>query len=40
MFYNTKCECGHQNPTGTTLCESCGNPLIDDGGQRYTRNAL
>ncbi|MDD9267595.1 cytochrome c biogenesis protein ResB [Paenibacillus sp. GCM10023248] len=33
MFYNTKCDCGHQNPTGTTLCESCGNPLIDSEGR-------
>ncbi|NOU63059.1 cytochrome c biogenesis protein ResB [Paenibacillus sp. LMG 31461] len=33
MFYNTKCDCGHQNPTGTTLCESCGNPLIDIDGR-------
>lgn len=30
MFQNTKCECGHQNPTGTVLCESCGKPLVDD----------
>ncbi|ASS65088.1 MULTISPECIES: cytochrome c biogenesis protein ResB [unclassified Paenibacillus] len=27
MFQNTKCECGHQNPTGTVLCEACGKPL-------------
>ncbi|MBW7458109.1 cytochrome c biogenesis protein ResB, partial [Paenibacillus sepulcri] len=26
-FENTKCECGHQNPVGTVLCESCGKPL-------------
>lgn len=26
-FENTKCACGHQNPTGTVLCESCGYPL-------------
>lgn len=26
-FENTKCECGHQNPTGTVLCENCGYPL-------------
>lgn len=32
MIKNTKCECGHQNPVGTELCESCGNPLADDGG--------
>lgn len=24
-----KCECGHVNPAGTALCESCGNPLDD-----------
>ncbi|MFY0543006.1 cytochrome c biogenesis protein ResB [Brevibacillus sp. H7] len=22
-----KCECGHSNPVGTVLCESCGKPL-------------
>lgn len=27
MIENTKCECGHQNPVGTVLCESCGLPL-------------
>jgi cytochrome c biogenesis protein len=27
LFENTKCECGHQNPPDTTLCESCGKPL-------------
>ncbi|ANE48003.1 cytochrome C biogenesis protein ResB [Paenibacillus swuensis] len=32
MFQNTKCECGHQNPTGTVLCESCGKPLLEDAG--------
>ncbi|WP_159882936.1 cytochrome c biogenesis protein ResB [Paenibacillus puerhi] len=32
MIHNTKCECGHQNPVGTLLCESCGKPLVDDGG--------
>ena len=26
-FQNTKCECGHQNPVGTVLCEACGKPL-------------
>jgi len=26
-FKNTKCECGHQNPVGTVLCENCGKPL-------------
>lgn len=24
------CECGHENPFGTILCESCGKPLDDD----------
>ncbi|MCD8511499.1 MAG: cytochrome c biogenesis protein ResB [Bacillus sp. (in: Bacteria)] len=28
-----KCECGHVNPFGTYLCESCGKPLIEDDGQ-------
>ncbi|WP_289136145.1 cytochrome c biogenesis protein ResB [uncultured Brevibacillus sp.] len=23
-----KCECGHTNPVGTLLCESCGKPLV------------
>jgi cytochrome c biogenesis protein len=27
---NTKCECGHQNPVGTVLCEACGKPLGDE----------
>jgi cytochrome c biogenesis protein len=25
------CECGHKNPFGTYLCESCGKPLKEDG---------
>lgn len=25
-----KCECGHVNPAGTLLCESCGNPVDED----------
>lgn len=29
-FKNTKCECGHQNPVGTVLCESCGKPLDEE----------
>ncbi|PWW05589.1 cytochrome c biogenesis protein [Paenibacillus cellulosilyticus] len=29
MFQNTKCECGHQNPPDTLLCESCGKPLVE-----------
>ncbi|WP_379129086.1 cytochrome c biogenesis protein ResB [Paenibacillus sp. sgz500958] len=28
---NTKCDCGHQNPVGTVLCEACGKPLGDEG---------
>ena len=24
---DVKCECGHANPVGTTLCEACGNPI-------------
>lgn len=27
LITNTKCECGHQNPVGTVLCEACGRPL-------------
>lgn len=28
------CECGHQNPHGTIICESCGKPLEDkDSGK-------
>lgn len=29
-FENTKCECGHQNPIGTVLCENCGKPLEEE----------
>jgi cytochrome c biogenesis protein len=25
-----KCECGHANPLGTILCESCGKPLDEE----------
>ncbi|MBS4173321.1 cytochrome c biogenesis protein ResB [Bacillus sp. FJAT-49736] len=25
-----KCECGHVNPVGTILCESCGNALTEE----------
>lgn len=32
MIHNTKCECGHQNHVGTVLCESCGKPLSEEGG--------
>ncbi|HEX7057592.1 MAG TPA: cytochrome c biogenesis protein ResB [Bacilli bacterium] len=34
VFENTKCECGHQNPAGTVLCESCGKPLQEHAGQK------
>lgn len=30
FIQNTKCECGHQNPVGTVLCESCGKPLYEE----------
>ncbi|MFC5531704.1 cytochrome c biogenesis protein ResB [Cohnella yongneupensis] len=30
LIENTKCECGHQNPIGTVLCESCGKPQMED----------
>lgn len=30
MFSNTKCQCGHQNHTGTVLCEYCGKPLGEE----------
>lgn len=25
-----KCQCGHENPFGTVLCEKCGRPLTDE----------
>ncbi|MGD6840820.1 hypothetical protein ACQCVL_31160, partial [Bacillus thuringiensis] len=25
-----KCICGHVNPNGTVLCESCGRALTDE----------
>jgi len=30
MLDNVKCECGHSNPVGTMLCESCGAPLASE----------
>ncbi|WHX47409.1 cytochrome c biogenesis protein ResB [Paenibacillus woosongensis] len=30
MIKNTKCECGHQNPVGTVLCEACGKPQYEE----------
>lgn len=32
IFENSKCECGHQNPVGTLLCEYCGKPLAEASG--------
>lgn len=26
-----KCECGHVNPYGTVICESCGKPFFEEG---------
>ena len=31
MLRNTKCECGHQNPVGTLICEACGKPTEEGG---------
>lgn len=28
------CECGHENPIGTIVCESCGKPLDDKEKQK------
>lgn len=25
-----KCDCGHVNPLGTVLCESCGKPIEEN----------
>lgn len=33
MIDNTKCECGHQNPIDTILCESCGKPLKEEDNE-------
>ncbi|GAB7386220.1 cytochrome c biogenesis protein ResB [Bacillaceae bacterium] len=29
-MHDVKCECGHTNPVGTVLCESCGKPLQEE----------
>jgi cytochrome c biogenesis protein len=29
-----KCECGHVNPHGTVLCESCGKPIVEDSTKK------
>lgn len=31
---NVKCECGHVNPVGTILCESCGVPLSEESANQ------
>lgn len=31
---DVKCECGHINPNGTVLCESCGKPIEDLSNQK------
>ncbi|UFJ42833.1 cytochrome c biogenesis protein ResB [Brevibacillus humidisoli] len=33
MTDQRKCECGHTNPIGTLLCESCGKPVEGDNEQ-------
>lgn len=35
MFFlnEVKCECGHVNPYGTVICESCGKPLVEVEGE-------
>ncbi|MCF6137622.1 cytochrome c biogenesis protein ResB [Pseudalkalibacillus berkeleyi] len=33
-----KCECGHLNPYGTVLCESCGNPIQEDSSKKQLVN--
>ncbi|MUK87234.1 cytochrome C biogenesis protein [Ornithinibacillus sp. L9] len=33
---NIKCDCGHVNPEGTVLCESCGKPI--EGNQHIDGN--
>lgn len=34
MIENSKCECGHNNPIGTILCEYCGKPLLEEGSDQ------
>ncbi|MBA4495647.1 cytochrome c biogenesis protein ResB [Paenactinomyces guangxiensis] len=36
MIENTKCECGHNNPVGTILCEYCGKPLDESIKDKQT----
>lgn len=32
------CECGHKNPLGTEICESCGKPLTENGSKEALLN--
>ncbi|MEB1807444.1 MAG: cytochrome c biogenesis protein ResB [Bacillaceae bacterium] len=34
MTQQLQCSCGFNNPEGTEICESCGNPLIDKGSNQ------
>ena len=34
MMNDIKCECGHVNPHGTVLCESCGKDLVELGNDK------
>ncbi|MBA4543101.1 MULTISPECIES: cytochrome c biogenesis protein ResB [Thermoactinomyces] len=36
MIENSKCECGHNNPVGTILCEYCGKPLDEELKEKQT----
>jgi cytochrome c biogenesis protein len=36
LIENTKCDCGHNNPVGTVLCESCGKPILEQDQQATT----
>ncbi len=31
---HAKCECGHPNPHGTVLCESCGKPVSEEHSKK------
>lgn len=33
-----KCECGHVNPVGTILCESCGKALTEEAEKEKLYN--
>lgn len=34
MKDDIRCECGHVNPIGTTICEECGRPIADDNKEK------